>query len=496
MDIPVKKELFAVTMITIVMIAIPFVFTDWLPMTDLPQHLSQAHYLSRVLSGNQPDMTVNWLAPNTMTTWLLACMLYVLPPLAAAKTAVFGLLLMSVLGVALLARNTGASPVIVPLAATLLFNQSFYWGLLPFISGFAAFAFLVAGWISLASYSWRVVVLWSLFFLLIFFCHIFWFVAAMTALLLLALVSPDRNTRLRTLFVSALPVIVCALIWYPSLRNNWTNSGFDLAPYWLFPLTVRLRLDYAAFASSGLISNFNLLLPLTSIAFILYGTGRAYVNGSRMVSLPLLALATILLVAYLSMPDKYNNTILFAVRWLPYIFILFLLGSLAPVKASMWGMGVNLLAFAILGSYMTLIAVAWNRMENEEFSGLLQALDKLPPKQKVMGLDYIRESKYVNTETPFATGVAYAETFKDGEANLIFAEHASSLVTYKKTPERPYQRHLSYYSQLVNRRDVSFFDYVLVNADAVTHDQLAVSLGITPVTHQGRWRLYEAGRPD
>jgi len=261
-------------------------------------------------------------------------------------------------------------------------------------------------------------------------------------------------------------------------------------------LNVRLRLDYAAFASSGLISNFNLLLPLTTIAFILYGTGMAFAKGSRMVSLPLLALATVLLVAYLSMPDKYNNTILFAVRWLPYILIFFLLGSLAPIRVAKWRMGVILLAFAVLGNYAVLTAHAWNRMDKEEFSGLQQALEKLPPRQKVMGLDFIRESKYVNTENPFATGVAYAETFKDDEANLIFAEHASSLVTYKKKPERPYQKHLSYYSKMVNRRDISYFDYVLVNADAVTHDQLAVSLGITPVTHQGRWRLYEAGRPD
>lgn len=489
-----KNEFILVTLIAMVLIAVPFMVTDWLPMTDLPHHLSQAHLLAKVLAGNQPDMVVNWLAPNTLTTWLLACMLSVLPPLTVAKTLVLCLLLMSILGVALLAKKIGASPVTVPLSAALLLNQSFYWGFLPFIAGFAAFLFLVTAWTSLTRFSWWALIFLALLFLLVYFSHIFWFAIAILTVALIALDSPDRNIKLRTMILAVLPAVGLTLFWYPSMHNKWMNAGFDMAPYWISSLAVRLRPDYAAFAISGLKSDFNLLLLLTTFLFVLFGMVRAMVRGGRFVSVPLFGLAIALLVAYLSMPDKYNNAILFAVRWLPYALIFFLLGCLAPVQAAKWRIGILLLGCMALGGYAFLTAYTWNSMEKEELSGLQQALEKLPAKQNVMGLDFIRESVLINTENPFATNAAYAQVFKDSEVNFSFAEHASSLVTYKTKPVRPYKSNLSYYSQLVSRKDVGYFNYVLVNADEVTHGKLALFLGITPVTHEGRWRLYYVGR--
>ena len=490
-----EKELFVATALAVALVATPLFAVDWLPMLDLPQHLSQAHLISKTLSGAQSGMVVNWLAPNTLTTWLLAGLLAVLPPLAAAKAAVLGLLMLSILGVALLAKKIGASPVVVPLSAALLFNQSFYWGFLPFIAGFAAFLFLITTWFGLAQISWRELVFMALLFLLVYFCHVLWFAVAMLTVLLITLVSPDRNMKLRATILSALPVVGLALFWYPSMHNNWKNAGFDMAPHWYISLLGRLRPDYAAFAISGLKTDFSLLLLLITLSFVVGGIRRAIGKERRFVSAPLLVLATILTAAYLAMPDKYNNTLLFSVRWLPYVFIFFLLACSAPIQAAKWRVGILFFACMTLGGYALQTAVTWGKMEKEELSGLQQSLEKLPPKQNVLGLDFIRKSARINTFYPFAVNAAYAEVFKDCEINFSFAEHASSLVTYKTKLMRPYQEDLNLYSGRVTRADVGFFNFVLINADEVTHGKLAIFLGITPVTHDGRWRLYQVGRP-
>ncbi len=465
-------------------------------MIDLPQHLSQAHLAGKVLSGAQPDKMINWLSPDTLTTWFLACLLIFLPPLAAAKVAVLGLLMLSILGIALLARRIGASPAVVPLSAALLFNQPFYWGFLPFLAGFAAFLFLVIAWLGLARTSWRTLVFLALLFLLVYFSHVLWLAVAMLAVLLIVLVSPDRNVKLRVMFFSALPAVGIALFWYPSMRNNWMNAGFDMSPIWNVPMLGRLHPDYAANMISGLETDFNFFLLFTTLLFILVGIGRAAAKGHRIISAPLLALAAILLAAYLVMPDQYNFTVLFAVRWVSYMFIFFLLGCFAPIHAAKWRVGILIFCFMSLGGYALLTASTWNKMEKEELSGLMQAMEKLPRGQNVLGLDFIKESARINPSTPFANNAAYAQVFKDCEVNSSFAEHASSLVTYKTMPSRQYTKGLSFNSELVTRRDVEFFSYVLVNANETTHGKLAVSLGLTPVTHDGRWRLYAVNGRD
>ncbi len=93
-----KNEFLAATLLSMLLCAAPFFVVDWLPMIDLPNHLAQAHLVGKVLSGNQPDMLINWLSPDTLTTWVLALLLLVLPPLLAAKAMVLGLILLSIAG--------------------------------------------------------------------------------------------------------------------------------------------------------------------------------------------------------------------------------------------------------------------------------------------------------------------------------------------------------------------------------------------------------------
>jgi hypothetical protein len=496
MTFPDKFRFPAATLLSMLLCAAPLLAVDWLPMIDLPNHLAQAHLVGKVLSGNQPDMQINWLAPDTLTTWVLAALLLVLPPLLAAKTLVLGLVMLTILGIALLARNIGASASVVPLSAAMLFNQSFYWGFLPFVAGFAACLFLLLAWLRLERVSWRATGLLAALFLLVYACHILWLVVALAAALLVALAAPERGVKLRVLVAAALPALVLTLSWYPSMHHGWMDAGFDMAAYWGIPLAGRLAPDYAAAAIGGLRSNFNLAVLAAALAFAAAGIARSAGKRQRIPSAPLLAVAALLLAGYLALPDKYSNTVLFSVRWLPYALILLLLGCLAPLRAAGWRSATLLCALAMLAGYALLTAGAWRGMEQEELSGLTQAMQQLPPRQSVLGLDFIRTSGRVNTPVPFATIAAYAQALKDDEVNFSFAEQASSLVTYRTIPVRPYRRRLNLISQAVSRADLAYFNYVLVNADAAEHDRLAGLLGMTPVTHQGRWRLYAVVHAD
>ncbi|MDH4284614.1 MAG: hypothetical protein OEV35_04785 [Gallionellaceae bacterium] len=403
---------------------------------------------------------------------------------------------LSIAGIALLANKVGASLAAVPLSAVLLFNQSFYWGFLPFMAGFIAFLFLIISWLEPRQFSWQKLVIQALLFMLVYFSHILWFVVTLLTVPVLILASPGRIAKFRALSFSALPAITLALSWYPSLHNKWAGKGFDMSPYWIVPLHDRLHPLYAANAIYGLKADFKLFILLTVVLFILGGILRSITGKQKIISVPLLVLALIVLTAYLAMPDQYNNTILFAARWLPYVFIFLLLGCLAPLQAQKWSIGVLYFAFAVLGAHTLLTASSWLKMEKEDLSGLQQAMEKLPAKQRVLGLDILQTSPTINTLRPFLAIHAYTQVLKGCETNFSFAEHASSLVTYKTTPLKPFQIGLEWAPERVSMNDVYYFDYVLANADDEAHGKLASYLKIRPVTYEGRWRLYSVRQAD
>ena len=63
-------------------------------------------------------------------------------------------------------------------------------------------------------------------------------------------------------------------------------------------------------------------------------------------------------------------------------------------------------------------------------------------------------------------------------------------VVYKTPRPRLWTRGLEWFPERLTPSDFSHFDYALVNAEDWRHPSLAVSRDLTPVTGQGRWRLY------
>src|SRR5262249_49138015 len=92
---------------------------------------------------------------------------------------------------------------------------------------------------------------------------------------------------------------------------------------------------------------------------------------------------------------------------------------------------------------------------------------------------------------PFLQGFAYAQVFRGGELNFSFAEFAPMAVVYKTQRARPWTRGLEWFAEGVMPSDFAYFDFAIVNAQPAQHAAFLATLPkLTPVTGEGRWRLY------
>ena len=107
----------------------------------------------------------------------------------------------------------------------------------------------------------------------------------------------------------------------------------------------------------------------------------------------------------------------------------------------------------------------------------------------MIGLDYVKTSPTVKGR-PFLQGFAYAQVVRGGGLNFSFAEFAPMAVVFKASPSRSWTRGLEWTAEEAVRADFAHFDHALVNAEDWQHASVAKWADLTPLTGQGRWRLY------
>jgi hypothetical protein len=202
--------------------------------------------------------------------------------------------------------------------------------------------------------------------------------------------------------------------------------------------------------------------------------------GSTLFFLPLVFLG----------PDKYMNTLAFSQRWFPCCMILLLLALPMPVadKHVLRAFLACILALVAFGT-----ARAWIFFERGELAGLQEAIAALPLKQKLLGLDLVKGSNYVKGR-PFLQTFAYGQALREAELNFSFAEHASGIISYKTPPACTWTSNLEWFAERVTIQDILQFDYVLVNGLPEAHAATLAIKVLSPVTTDGRWRLYRTVR--
>ena len=394
-----------------------------------------------------------------------------------------------VASVFLLAFKFGRPPETAALVSVTVFNPSFGWGFLNFLSGFPLFVLwlLILPPATMDRLPTRRVLALSVVALLLLLAHAFWFLAGILVYVVQEVV---RGTRIKTILLrvtAVIPALLLAGAWFPRLSEMRRVTGFDVGAHWFV-------LPWERFAPSELVNNlFGMVRgpiePMIALVLLLWGAGAlaTFLLGKREgTDLRLLLPAGILALVVVMAPDKYVNTISFASRWLPVAILLLLLGLPRPAVPRWLAMAIPL---AVWGAFSFGHCGAWMRYEREELTGLREALAALPNEPSVMGLDFINTSRYLEGR-PFLHAYAYAQVLHGGTLNFSFVEHQSGIVSTRQPRVVTWTTGLEWYPEQVRERDFGAFAYAIVQGAAEEHRFLESTGMVEAITREGRWRCY------
>jgi hypothetical protein len=489
-DMPGSRTRERVVLATIayVLVALPFLVVRFPPITDLPQHVAQIRLLIETLGSPESPYTIQWFTPYALVYALVGAAWAVAGPLGAGRIVMLALGLLWVAAIHFLAARRGRSPAAATLACALFFSHIVYWGFCNFVFTWPIFAL----WLGLTTgerarrTGWTDLVLLLGCAALLYTSHVLWLAAAVLWLVLSGIVFryPFRVLALR--LASVVPVLIGVAVWFPRLAERgfrsptvWQSTPLErLTPGWL--------LDGALGALTGPVEP---LIFGGIVVWLVAGlwqarAGRGGIIGA--IDWECLLAAGLFLALALFLPTKHTNTIEFAERWTPFAVVLTLLALPAPAIRHVGSRGValGLLAFLTLST-----AEVWRTVEQTSLKGLQAALDALPERPRVVGLDYTGSTPLLKTR-PFLQTFAYAQVLRGGTLNFSFAEFAPSLVVYSQRPRWPWPAGLEWFPTRVRAGDFAYFDYALINADSELHGRLGEQFPLVPVTNGGTWRLY------
>jgi hypothetical protein len=300
------------------------------------------------------------------------------------------------------------------------------------------------------------------------------------------LVRPPRLAWLLRLSSMA-PGVLLAALWYPKFMES--RSIFKTGADWMTMPWERLspvRFCENLMGGQGgpwpAATGAALALWLLTVVITRWGSLRQ--QSDRL----LLVMAAVFGAIVLFAPAKYTNTIFFAQRWAPCAVALLLVGlpePRFPRHLEIFGL--------LLGAACATTSLAWRSFSTEEMSGFQEALDATPANARILELDSVHESRFVGGR-PFMQMMGYLQAEKGGMLNFSFAEHGSSLVSYRQPRELTWSPGLEWHPERVRKEDVLQFDVVLLNGKPETHQWFPSAAPVTAKTTTGRWRLYAVRR--
>jgi hypothetical protein len=484
------RERALIAALLFVLAVVPILVAPFPPSTDLPQHLAQARLFKEALANPAGPYVIQWLAPNNLIYVFLLAFWTVLPAGLIARAALILIVLLWLAAIHGLGAVRSRAPAVVTVASLLVFNQSFYWGFLNYLIGFPVFIL----WFVLTTKdprrtSSKLIGALAVTSFLLYGSHALWFAAGAGWLILIALLkkAPVKTALWR--FAALVPCGLIAFSWYPNLSASRAMAGFDTAPHWS-PLFDRLAsfLDAAFGGIRG---------PVETVVFVfllLWAGLSIWQNRTRLkthMDRDLLAAALFFLVIVIVSPDKYMNTIFFSSRWFPAAMIFLLLALPTP---SFRRASPKVIALAVAAPFFLITAFVWRSFEIKDLSGFRGSLARIQASSRVLGLDLVKESAHIKGR-PFLQFFAYAQVFKGGELNFSFAEHYSGLVAYKAKRDVRWTAGLEWHGEKAKRTDFVLFNFVLVNGEEKDHRILGGFPELSPLTHLGKWRLYEVKKP-
>jgi len=478
-----------IAIISIFIILLPLLIVRFPPSADLPQHVSQVRLFLDTLKNPAGPYRILWGAPNNLVYALVGLGWVFGGPENAGRLTLIFLVALWTVGAAFLATRGGRPPETAVLLAVLVFNHSLYWGFFNFLLGWPAFILLFALTTRKTDKLpiWKEALLYLVFSFLLLQSHALWFAVGTAWIILHSIVRKIPVKIFIARLLGLFPCIVLSVIWYPSLSSSRITAGFGTAPHWILSPFERLLPQNVLNSTFG--GLFGITESVIFIGIVAWMCISFLENRKNMVNVAnrdaLLAAGLFFAIAWLA-PDKYMNTIYFASRWLPCGIAMLLLGIPSPFNKS-WLR--RMISFGLTGALVLSTAFTWSRWEKEEMSGLHEALTAIPSSSRVLGLDFVKESKFIKGR-PFIQIFAYSQALKGGEVNFSFAEHSSGIVAFKERRRIQWTPGLEWFAEKVRISDLARFDYALVNGKKDIHDKFVDIKNLECVTNSGRWRLY------
>ncbi|MEW6114487.1 MAG: hypothetical protein AB1664_20300 [Thermodesulfobacteriota bacterium] len=470
------------------LVAIPFFVVTFPPIADLPQQTAQIRlFLETMNDPEQSPYAIQWFTPYSLSYALLGASWALFGPLSAGRMAMLIIALLWVVAIHSLASARDRSPESATVASLFVFNHVLYWGFYSFALGWPAFMlwFLLVDRTRATAWSVGQVLLWTFAALLLYVCHVLWLMAGVCWLVLSSLLFRVSFKEAAVRCVCVAPVLGLAAVWYP----KFASSDMATPMLWATPFLERLSFFRFTDAALGGLQGFaDSAIFLLVLGWILLAVLQNRSDLKDRVNWPLFAAGMMFLVFMVALPDKYMNTIRFGQRWMPFAMIMLVLAFPPP---SLTPLIRRAAAITLVLALSGLTAVSWIMFETRELSGLRAALDALPQRSSLMGLDLVKKSEFIKGR-PFIQIFAYGQVLKDARLNFSFAEFSPCLVVYKGRFFKPWTSGLEWHPERVKPSDLDYFNHVLVNGDDRIQEIVRSEPKLEPVTDQGRWRLYRA----
>ena len=468
-------------------VSLPFLAVRFTPVTDLPQLLAQVRLFGEALGVPDGPYEIRWTNPSSASFVVFAASWLVAPPVAAGRIAMILLGLVWVAGVHGLASHRDRPPEAALLASLVFLSHPTYWGFHGFVLGFAPFLlFFHATSARRGPPAPRTEGLQVLALsLLLYASHLLWLLAALAWLFAALVLFPVPWARRRAHVLGVAPAAGLAAFWIAR-----AGAGEAPAPVWFHPAS---RLDANWWTSAilgGVRGPAEALLVCVFVLYLLFGA-LGNMRERSGTDRELLTLGGLLLLVAAFAPDNWIQTIELNSRWAPAGAACLLLGAPAPRWPSLLR---STAAVATAAVFALVTAAAWRRVESEELAGLDEALRSVPPASRVLGLDFVKQSRYV-WRRPFLHAFAWAQVLKGCTPGFSFAELRAPLVGFRRgTPAPPGTPRLEWFAERVTPADLLRFDHAIVNAVEAAHAEIVLEGRLLPVTREGRFRLY-AVRP-
>jgi hypothetical protein len=475
---------------------LPFAVVEVVPSMDLPQHLAQVRLLQEWW-GAAPQtvdwslLDVRWTAPNVLVYLPLCAAVAVGGPVAGGRWAVAALALAQVLTLHGVAARRGRSPDAALAAGVLVFNASLYAGFLNFLLAVPLFWLLVDRVTRPPTPSVREAAATGALATLLYSAHSLAFVLGCLVTVSATWVRRDRPIAAAWRAVGFLPAVALSGFWLPRLAAFRAAAGFDVAAHWeLDPVERVLHLRDGAFGGvAGALEPVTYLLVCgLAVAWVWRCRGVFSADADRPLAAVVAGLGLLLLV----LPDRAMNTLLLAQRFVP---VTLALGWLVLPRDPAPSRGITAWAVVAVVGMSLGTAWVWRSFERVELTGMADALAAVPPGGRVIGLDLQKSSPRL-LGRPFMQLFAYGQALHGGEGNFSFAEHGSSVVSYRAPRRDGHTIGLEQYPEWATDADLARFDVAFVVGDAAQHAQFDDRPGVRPLTDGGVIRLYALGVTD